>query len=397
MLLKESLRIAGRALQGRSVDATHEMRAFPAANGTGTKGGAVFEDSHGRAHSIDEHLRYGLKDAWRVYSPLSFLAELHERKLLDPEGLELLKKLRGRRTISAPLDEVRNAVTPYKEEFGHLLTDPALSSLGKRVLRPTPAEIEKKIAQSIEGHNRTLNVLGELGHTITPKGSSVMEIGYISGGESIVGFERMGFQAAGLEYFYDGTLDGVMRYQEVQKVTGTSVRFEMGDITKKTLFQDEEFDLIFTAQVLEHIVNLPDAFREMHRILKPGGVMVHVYDPYFHPRGGHSFGILDFPWGHLRLDSSDFERYLKELRPYEAEHALPWCQTSLNRKNTIQVVQGALVDAGFLIRSWKQFRWDGAMGIHLTTDVIRECLERNPQVSLDDLMTSGVRVIAEKA
>ena len=29
--------------------------------------------------------------------------------------------------------------------------------------------------------------------------------------------------------------------------------------------------------------------------------MIHSYDPYFHPSGGHAIGILDSPWGHLRL------------------------------------------------------------------------------------------------
>jgi SAM-dependent methyltransferase len=35
-------------------------------------------------------------------------------------------------------------------------------------------------------------------------------------------------------------------------------------------------DLIYTWTVLEHIPDLPSAYKEMHRILKPGGVMVHI-------------------------------------------------------------------------------------------------------------------------
>ena len=40
------------------------------------------------------------------------------------------------------------------------------------------------------------------------------------------------------------------------------------------------------------------ALKEMNRLIIPGGLMIHSYDPYFHPSGGHAIGILDSPWGH---------------------------------------------------------------------------------------------------
>jgi len=39
---------------------------------------------------------------------------------------------------------------------------------------------------------------------------------------------------------------------------------------------DGSVDMIFTGYVLEHIPDLPRAIREMHRVLKKGGVMIHV-------------------------------------------------------------------------------------------------------------------------
>jgi SAM-dependent methyltransferase len=39
---------------------------------------------------------------------------------------------------------------------------------------------------------------------------------------------------------------------------------------------DATFDFVFSDQVLEHVIDQPTAFQEMVRILKPGGISVHV-------------------------------------------------------------------------------------------------------------------------
>lgn len=46
------------------------------------------------------------------------------------------------------------------------------------------------------------------------------------------------------------------------------------DLEKQT-FADEEFDLVVTQDVMEHILDAEAAFREIHRTLKPGGI--HVF------------------------------------------------------------------------------------------------------------------------
>lgn len=41
-------------------------------------------------------------------------------------------------------------------------------------------------------------------------------------------------------------------------------------------FDNESFDIIFSSNVLEHVVDLPIGLREMKRVLKPGGIMIHT-------------------------------------------------------------------------------------------------------------------------
>ncbi|ACL73430.1 Methyltransferase type 11 [Thioalkalivibrio sulfidiphilus HL-EbGr7] len=58
-----------------------------------------------------------------------------------------------------------------------------------------------------------------------------------------------------------------------------SIQFENGDITR-TRFPDGHFDAIACLSVVEHGVDLEAYFREMSRILKPGGVLITSTD-YF--------------------------------------------------------------------------------------------------------------------
>lgn len=48
----------------------------------------------------------------------------------------------------------------------------------------------------------------------------------------------------------------------------------VGDIQNMTMFEDESFDTVLCTQVLEHVPTPDDAFKEMARVLKPGGVLI---------------------------------------------------------------------------------------------------------------------------
>jgi SAM-dependent methyltransferase len=55
------------------------------------------------------------------------------------------------------------------------------------------------------------------------------------------------------------------QYYPVQDYDGTNLPFE-----------NESFNIILSSNVLEHIQNLPPTFREMHRVLKPNGLAIHI-------------------------------------------------------------------------------------------------------------------------
>jgi|GEM_PF-6478855 len=92
--------------------------------------------------------------------------------------------------------------------------------------------------------------------------------------------------------------------------------------------QQESFDVIVSNAVLEHIPadGLSDAFRTMFRLLRPGGVMIHLVDLRDHVNFAAPFHFYRYSsthWEFLvrgsifytnRFRSSDFERYARDAQ-----------------------------------------------------------------------------------
>jgi SAM-dependent methyltransferase len=92
----------------------------------------------------------------------------------------------------------------------------------------------------------------------------------------------------------------------------------VGDITKRTDFDSDQFDAVITMSVLEHVSNLGTAFDEMARVVRPGGEMLHMFGPVWSsPYGHHLCGADDadpnlafFRWkmpAHMHLLWSEIE------------------------------------------------------------------------------------------
>jgi SAM-dependent methyltransferase len=60
------------------------------------------------------------------------------------------------------------------------------------------------------------------------------------------------------------------------------IRYLPGDLTR-TPFADDSFDAITCLSVIEHGVPLENYFQEMHRLLKPGGVLITSTDYFPNP------------------------------------------------------------------------------------------------------------------
>jgi SAM-dependent methyltransferase len=175
--------------------------------------------------------------------------------------------------------------------------------------------------------------------------------------------------------------------------TAGSVEFVEDDITSTGLGA-ASFDAIVSFEVLEHVQRPAAAFDSMARLLKPGGILYHDYNPFFSSNGGHSLCTLDFPWGHVRLDEADFERYVREIRPTEIEQGLRFYRESLNRM-TIANLRDDLEAAGLEILGIIPWT-DRKLVPQLGAEVLAEVRRTYPTATTADLLATFVSVIARR-
>lgn len=157
---------------------------------------------------------------------------------------------------------------------------------------------------------------------------------------------------------------------------------------------DQSFDLVCSWRTLEHIGDPRVAFAEMFRVLRPGGYAYHEYNPFFAIDGGHSLVTLDIPWGHVRFDRSNIERYLQQFRPNETERALRYYDESLNRM-TIADLDGFATSAGFeVLAVIPRTRTEDL--IRVDAKLLDAAQQNYPSITLNDLISRIVRVVLRR-
>jgi SAM-dependent methyltransferase len=396
--LKEHARVVQRFFPGlRNKFAVQNNRGFRYERGD--RNAWELEDEitvAGKRLPIFKHYRHAVKPGWKYYGPLSALNDLGNKGLLAVEDKAFLKKAVGHRTLTVPLEEVRSVLDKYLQKHADLFLTLDIPPLAKRLLKPSLAETNKLIESWVTRHKQLVYGLKARGVDMRQRKFKVLEIGYTSGGESINALERLGFEAHGIDYFFNASVKQTLRHEFIKNLVGSNVQFHVGDMTKQTKFDDQTFDLIISNSVIEHILDLDGGFREMHRILKNDGVMVHGYGAYQFHAGAHSPGIPDSPWAHVRLSEEDYFEYIRQTRPYEADIAVEWMKNSLVPDNTISKVQKSLLQAGFSIEMWNNTPIGRKWINDLDGEILADALNTIPCCTIEDLVTAESVFVGKK-
>jgi SAM-dependent methyltransferase len=277
---------------------------------------------------------------------------------------------------------------------------------------PSREKMEGKIKDQKEALNRIENYLQTQSLSFIDK--EVLEIGTYDG-SSAYAFAELGAKGVVATdmaaYYINQTPGGVVSddaiaeknlelkqtreaYSKViSKENASKVSFVEDDICTSKV-ASESMDVIVSWEVLEHITNPNEAFKQMSRILKKGGFAFHEYNPFFSVDGGHSLCTLDFPWGHARLTDADFEKYVNEFRPNEKEVALSFFKNNLNRM-TLSHLKDCMKENGLepiSIIPWYSHDDQGS----LTIDMLNQCKNIHPTAEMVDLVAPIVWVLCKK-
>jgi ubiquinone/menaquinone biosynthesis C-methylase UbiE len=62
---------------------------------------------------------------------------------------------------------------------------------------------------------------------------------------------------------------------------------------------DDSVDVVYTIDTVEHLSRAEEIFREVFRLLRPGGLFLVHFNPWLNPYGSHLEDIIAFPWPHV--------------------------------------------------------------------------------------------------
>jgi len=354
-----------------------------------------FRGRSGVSLPVLTHFRYSMVPPLSYLPPFLLLEDLAREGLLTDSETKTYKRALGTRALSLPYEEVLALVAGLLPRLGDRLVPEGRDDPERAQLMPSPQALASRMASESFILRVRLIRIRQFAAPIEP-GSRVLEIGYTTGGYSINAWDRLGFRVVGIDNAYDGAAAPPTIYHHIAERLGTKPTFVFGDVTRRTELPAGSFDVIYSVSVLEHVSDIAAAFKEFHRLLRPGGLMVHCWNPYFSPNGGHPWGLLDAPWGHLRLPQSDLDQYIDELRPLEAPLARPWLWRTLDRDTTLARMQTKVAQAGFRLLLWDQVPEHPDILGDLTPGIFAECQSAYPQVTLADLTTRDAMMVARK-
>lgn len=168
-------------------------------------------------------------------------------------------------------------------------------------------------------------------------------------------------------------------------------------------FPDNTFDVVFSSSTFEHIGHLPKALSEMHRVLKPQGIMYSDFGPIWSAAGGHhirgatektlrSAGLWPFPaWGHLAMTTRALLTFLsKGLEPDDARRV----ERDIHRRPSLNRMFYEDYVHAFHASPFRVIRIDPKIGKEPPDDVLTLLKRRHPGRS--NFHVNGFRVVLGK-
>ena len=178
----------------------------------------------------------------------------------------------------------------------------ALEKAGKDVNRLTPEDLAPIDQFHIRGRTATLELAQAAG---LDAAKYVLDVGSGVGGTSRCLAKEFGCRVTGIDLTDEYCRAAAMLSARIGLAHLADYR--QGDATELP-FDDQEFDVVWTEHVAMNIPDKARLYKEMHRVLKPGGTLA-IYDVLAGPSGPVLFPV---PWA--RTPDTSFLVQPAELR-----------------------------------------------------------------------------------
>lgn len=155
---------------------------------------------------------------------------------------------------------------------------------------------------------------------LKPSGEMILDLGCGFGGRTLAYRRTTGGHCVGLEI--DARMAApALRFARAMGATDASFAAGVGEALP---FENDSFDAVLSYDVLEHVQDPRKTLAEVCRVLKPGGLFLAVFPPYFHPKGSHLEGYASrLPYANLFFSSKTLLSAIDELLEERGEGYRP--------------------------------------------------------------------------
>lgn len=145
---------------------------------------------------------------------------------------------------------------------------------------------------------------------VNVSGGIILDLGCGFGGRTIAYQQVTGNTCVGVDIDSRESVAGL----QFARSMGSTNAFFATAVGELLPFINDSFDAVLCYDVLEHVEDLERTLAEVYRVLKPAGLLLTVFPPYFHPKGSHLEGYVSrMPWANLIFPSKVLLGAIDEL------------------------------------------------------------------------------------